>query len=363
MPPMQNRTDLPVLLVHDLDRTCSEPDAREAERLLGELLSALGEVGHAATPLPVCDAAWSRQLAHFDPTDCIVLNWCDGIPGVAYSDVQVARELSAAGFTYTGSHYPVLAMSWNKPYVKRLLERWAVPTPPWRVYDRPETGDWGSFPAIVKPSHEHASLGLTPDAVVLTPEALSKRVAFVLDTFRQPALVEDFVDGREFHVSVWGDHTLQVLPPAEMDFCAFSDVHDRLCSFDAKFTPGSRPYEQIGLLLPAPLADAELDALQAVTLAAYQALGCRDYARLDIRLRDGTFHVLDVNPNCDISPNVSMALAAAVEGYSYGAMLSRIVNLAAMRHPVFRQHEYSVPPDHHSALRSWQGGQGCPGWF
>jgi len=150
--------------------------------------------------------------------------------------------------------------------------------------------------------------------------------------------VEDFLDGREFHVSVWGNHTLQVLPPAEMDFRAFSDVHDRLCTFDAKFTPGSRPYEQIGLLLPAPLTETELAELQSIALAAYQALGCRDYGRLDIRLRDGVFYVLDINPNCDISPNVSMALAAALEGYSYGAMLSRIVNLAAMRHPVFRQH-------------------------
>jgi D-alanine-D-alanine ligase len=123
-----------------------------------------------------------------------------------------------------------------------------------------------------------------------------------------------------------------------MDFRAFPDVHDRLCTYDSKFTPGSRPYEQIGLLLPAPLQEAELAALQTVALAAYQALGCRDYGRLDIRLRGGVFYVLDINPNCDISPDASMALAAAVRGYSYGAMLSRIVNLAARRHPVFRQH-------------------------
>lgn len=338
MRPMHNRTDLPVLLVHDLDRTYSESDAQEAECLLGQLVSALGDLGHAVTSLPVCDSSWIDQLARFDPRHCIVLNWCDGVPGVAYSDVHIARELRAAGFTYTGSESSVLTRSWDKPYVKRLLERWSLPTPPWRLYNRPETGDWDCFPAIVKPSHEHASLGLTPDAVVLTPETLRERVAYVLDTFHQPALVEDFVDGREFHVSVWGNHNLQVLPPAEMDFHAFPDVHDRMCTFDAKFTPGSRPYEQIGLLLPAPLQDAELANLQAVALAAHQALGCRDYGRLDIRLRDGVFYVLDINPNCDISLSVSMALAAALEGYSYGAMLSQIVNLAAMRHPVFRQH-------------------------
>lgn len=344
-----NRTDLPVLLVYDLDRAYSESDDQEADRLLGQLVSALGDVGHTVMSLPVCDSSWAEQLARFDSRDCVVLNWCDGVPHVAYSDAHIACELRAAGFTYTGSQYPVLKMSWDKPYVKRLLDCWGLPTPRWRLYDRPLADDWDCFPAIVKPSHEHSSMGLTPEAVVLTPEALRERVAYVLDTFHQPALVEDFVDGREFHVSVWGNHSLHALPPAEMDFRAFPDVHDRLCTFDAKFTPGSRPYEQIGLLLPAPLAEAELTALRSTALAAYQALGCRDYGRLDMRVRDGIFYVLDINPNCDISPDASMALAAAVEGYSYGAMLSWIVNLAARRHPVFRQHWYSVP----RSLRDW----------
>lgn len=338
MPPTDTRTDLPVLLLYDLDRSYSEADAREAERLLHQLVSALGEVGHALMLLPVCDPAWAEQLVSFDPRRCIVLNWCDGVPGIAYSDAHVARELRAAGFTYTGSQYPVLTMSWDKPYIKRLLERWGLATPRWRIYDRPLTDDWDCFPAIVKPSHEHSSVGLTSDAVVLTAEALRERVAYVLDTFHQAALVEDFVDGREFHVSVWGNHTLQVLPVAEMDFHAFDDVRDRLCTFDAKFTPGSRWYEEIDLLLPAPLDEAQRLELEIVSVASYQALGCRDYGRIDMRLRDGVFYVLDINPNCDISSDASMALAAAEDGYSYGAMLSRIVNLAGMRHPVFRQH-------------------------
>jgi D-alanine-D-alanine ligase len=359
MPLINARTDLPVLLVYDLDRTYGESDAQEAASLLGQLTGALARVGHTVTSLPVCSPDWTNDLANLDSRDWVVLNWCDGVPGVAYSDAHVARELGKAGFTYTGSHYPVLNRSWDKPYVKRLLESCGLPTPRWRLYDRPSTDGWDCFPAIVKPSHEHSSLGVTPGAVVLTPETLCERVAYVVDTFHQPALVEDFVDGREFHVSVWGNHTLQVLPPAEMDFGAFGDIRDRLCTFDAKFTPGSRPYEEIGLLLPAPLSQAEQAALEWVALASYQALGCRDYGRLDIRLRDGVFYVLDINPNCDISPDASMALAAAVDGYSYGAMLSQIVNLAATRHPVFRQHRYSVPRFRYCAPRSRRGWRDC----
>jgi D-alanine-D-alanine ligase len=160
----------------------------------------------------------------------------------------------------------------------------------------------------------------------------------VLDVFQQPALVEDFIDGREFHVTVWGNGEVEVLPPAEMDFSAFGDVHDRLCTFDSKFCPGSLHYERIQLRLPAPLSEDERRRLERVARAAYRTLGCRDYGRLDIRLRDGIFYVLDVNPNPDISAETSTVYAAAEAGYSYGAMASYLINLAAMRHPVFGRH-------------------------
>ena len=109
------------------------------------------------------------------------------------------------------------------------------------------------FPAIVKPMNEHCSMGITQDSVVINQAELTKRISFVLDQYSQPALVEDFIDGREFHVSIWGNETLTVLPVAEMDFSFFGDAKDRLCNFDAKFIPGSEHYEKIETLLPAPL--------------------------------------------------------------------------------------------------------------
>ena len=128
---------------------------------------------------------------------------------------------------------------------------------------------------------------------------------------------------------------IQMLPPAEMDFAAFSDVRDRLCTFASKFDPQSRHYQNIHLRLPAVLTPAEYARLEKTAIAAYRALDCRDYARLDIRLRDGIFYVLDINPNADLSSDSSTACAAEVAGYSFGAMGSHLVNLAALRHPVF----------------------------
>ncbi len=89
--------------------------------------------------------------------------------------------------------------------------------------------------------------------------------------------------------------------------------------------------------MPAELDPSARSALEQIVLATYRATGCRDYGRIDVRLRDGIFYVLDVNPNPDINAQTSLTYAAAEEGYSYGEMGSRIVNLAAARHPAFRE--------------------------
>jgi D-alanine-D-alanine ligase len=185
------------------------------------------------------------------------------------------------------------------------------------------------------PRHEHCSIGITPEAVVLDLHALRGRISFVTETYQQPALVEEFIDGREFRVTLWGNEDVEMLPPVEMEFSAFSDVRERLCSWDAKFTPGSRHYTEIRTVAPAPLTAEELSLLEKVSLAAYRAMGIRDYARFDFRLRDGVFYLLDPNPNPDISSDASLALMAELAGHSYGQMGSRLIHLAAKRHPVF----------------------------
>ena len=159
--------------------------------------------------------------------------------------------------------------------------------------------------------------------MVLSHDKMAPRIAYVINEFQQPAIVEDFIDGREFHVSLWGNKTVEMLPPAEMDFSAFIDVQDRLCTFDAKYRPDSQAYEKICVRVPASLSETEYKELEQVAQRAYRVIGCRDYARFDIRMRDGVFYILDVNPNPDISSDTSMAFAAelavnAVQGVDFG---------------------------------------------
>jgi D-alanine-D-alanine ligase len=296
------------------------------------------EQGHSVTLVPIATADLVGQLAPFHPDDHIIFNWCECLPGVSHSEAHVAEMLESLDFVFTGADSGALALSQDKQRVKALLTAHSIPTPPWVVYEHPGAKEWGIFPAIVKPAREHCSVGITSEAVVMSHDELRDRVRHVLETYRQPVLVEDFIDGREFRVAFWGDSRPQALPIVEMAFSAFPDVRDRLCTYDSKFDPASLPYNRIETLLPAPLHEEEYRLLCETAEAAYSVTRCRDYGRIDLRLRDGVFYVLDVNPNPDLSADASMAYAAQYGGFSYGMLGSGLAALAARRHPLLKEH-------------------------
>jgi len=325
---------IPVVLLYNVNPEWTQDEKDEVIRLSTQLGDALISIGHPTFPVPIADSDIARYLHPFDPDKYIIFNWCEGLPGIENSESMVIKKLETLGYTFTGADSETLSLAYDKYRVKVILDKAGIPTPAWRICDSADIKDWKIFPAIVKPQNEHCSAGITPESVVMNQTDLKNRISFILDTYSQPALVEDFIDGREFHVSVWGNDKLTILPVAEMDFSDFGNMKDRLCTYDAKFIPGSRHYEKIETLLPAPLTNDQKKDLEHVCGNAYRAIGCRDYARMDIRLRDNVFYVLDVNPNADISSDASMACAAEADGISYAQMGSLIVRMAAQRHPV-----------------------------
>jgi D-alanine-D-alanine ligase len=331
--------DLPVTLLYNQDHDWLPSDIQEVETLAHTLAKALSKEGHPIEALCLENEKLEELLVDYEPDRQIVFNWCEEIPGIPHSSDMVARILETLGFTFTGADSRALGFSQDKPAVKLRLSREHIPTPAWQIYWREERIDWNGFPAIVKPAYEHCSFGITHEAVVHNDRELSKQIVHIIDKFHQPVLVEDFVDGREFHVSVVGNGKLQVLPIAEMDFSAIREDRCRLCTYDSKFSPASSDYQMIQLKLPANLSAGARSRLEKTAIAAYRAVGCRDYARLDIRERDDEFYVLDVNPNADISPDTSVALSAELAGYTHGQFGSLLINLAAHRHPVFGHKE------------------------
>jgi len=334
MMPAKRLTDLAVLLLHNVDSSWELSEIAAVNEAVSAMTCALMQAGHPVVEVPVTHSDLVEILKPFSPESCIVFNWCEDLPGIPRSDVKVTEILEALKFAYTGASPQILSLSWDKAAVKTLMNAKSIPLPRWRLFSAPEPDGWNCFPAIVKPAYEHCSYGISADAVVMNTEDLMKRIAFVRDTFKQPAIVEDFIDGREFHVTLWGNSDVEMLPPAEMDFAAFNNLRDRLCTFDSKFKPGSLHYEKIDMRIPAKLTVKEYRRLKQTALSAYQVTGCRDYARIDLRLREGIFYVLDVNPNADLSPETSMIFAAETVGLTYGAVGSRLINLAAWRHPV-----------------------------
>jgi D-alanine-D-alanine ligase len=325
-----------VLLLFNLDPSWSIREQIEVFNVTSQLGEAISDAGYKITLVPVTNNNLESVLSDFDPRQYIVFNWCESLPGVYHSEWMVAQYLEKHNFTFTGASSSTIALAQDKCRVKKLLDSSGILTPRWQVYyDGDSSVEWKRFPAIVKPSREHCSEGIDRNAVVSGPAELKNRIRYIIEKFEQPALVEDFIDGRELHVTLWDDGDLKVLPPAEMEFSLFDDEHDRLCTYEAKFEPKSKQYQNINTVLPAPLEEYELCVMEQICKAAYMATGCRDYARIDMRIKNGLMYILDVNPNCDISPDTSTISAVEYAGYTLGEFGGQIVRLAEQRHPVF----------------------------
>jgi D-alanine-D-alanine ligase len=326
---------LPVLLLYNINLDWPPEDIEASNSSAKSFCGELQDEGHPVTVACLENDDLTGLLRQYTPNDYVVFNWCEEIPGIPHSYDLIAQTLEELGFTFTGADSKALSFSQDKRLVKLRLEACNISTPRWKIYSYPSSDGWEYFPAIVKPALEHCSYGVTRESVVWSEAELAARIRYVYEIFNQPALVEEFIDGREFHVTVIGNGKLDVFPIAEMDFSVFEDARDRLCTYESKFDPQSRPYNLIKLQLPAALTEAGRKDLTAIALDGYRAVDCRDYARLDIRLRDGVFYILDINPNADISVDTSLAMAAEQAGLSHGKLGSLLVHLASQRHPVF----------------------------
>lgn len=324
-----------VLILYDLDPAWEKSEITDTRNSARVLCQSLIDEGIEAFLEELTDPDLEGLLGRYSPADTIIFNLCETLPGRPGNERQVLDIIEKGGFTYTGNAPDVIHLSYDKQKVKEIMASLGIRVPYGAVLTAEEALHWNLFPAIVKPSREHCSLTITERSVVFDTTSLKEQILLVNNDLNQPALVEDFIDGREFHVSVWNNDSPEILPPVEMDFSAFSEARERLCTYDSKFTPGSLHYEKIKTRIPAPLDERLLKRLEKKVLAAWRGFGCLDYARFDFRLRDDKFYLLDINPNNDISFDTSFALAAEMTSYSYGQMAKRIVMMAAERHSVF----------------------------
>jgi D-alanine-D-alanine ligase len=265
----------------------------------------------------------------------LVFNLCESMAGESANEPTFVGLLDLFDIPYTGADLLALASCLHKRRTKEILIARGIPTPPHRFLsdlerlDDPELDEL-DYPWFVKLAHEDASAGITEANLVATPAALRKRAREMITEFRQAVLAERYVEGREINVTLIGNAPrIRMLPLHEIDFAAMPAERPRIVSYAAKWDEHHVDYAGTK---PVPLrgASPELIAeIERVARASWDALGLRDYGRIDLRLdAAGTPWVIDVNPNPDISPDAGVARAAKLDGMSYPDLIAHIAVVA-----------------------------------
>ena len=266
-------------------------------------------------------------------------------PDVIFNFVEIYKErprlemnivglYELLGIPYTGAPALTLANCQNKFLTKKLLNYHGIKTSKFQLFKElpADIKVQVKFPVIVKPAFEDASVGIENESIVDNIDALRKRIEYVFKYFVQPALVEEFIEGREFNVSVMGDLKPKVLPISEIDFSRMPDNLHNIVSYQAKWDPQHESYHKTIPICPAKIPMRLEKKLKETALAAFKIMGPRDYSRVDMRVTsDEEVYVLEVNPNPDLTEGAGFMRSAYAAKMSYGMALKKIVMLAYER--------------------------------
>lgn len=301
---------------------------------IGAVEEAVRSLGHECFVLGIQDEihAVIHWLKEIRPE--VVFNLCESVYGNSCWEMNIPALLDLFRIPYTGSPPLTLGLCQDKGKVKDILSSHGVPTPRYHIVDDGgESLNVDRFPSIVKPVHEDGSLGISTKSVVHDAEALNRQVRYIAEKYRQPALVEAYVDGREFNVALLETNgRVHALPISEIDYSEFPEGIPRVCGYEAKWVTESVEYQKSKPVCPAPLDPALKERIERMAVRVFTLFGCRDYARVDLRLdAEENIYIIDVNPNPDISPEAGMTRAIKAEGMTYREFIGGLLERALQR--------------------------------
>ena len=352
---MKARTRPRIVVIYNRDFEGAESDpenkAREdVKEIADHIVRILSANGYEASGLGVTSDVTGAlgELRALKPA--AVFNLCESIQGDNRFESLLPLLLELEGIPYTGSEPFALSLALRKEKVKEILGARGVPVPQGSLVSA--ESDLPSlalrFPVIIKPAREDASVGITRASVVTDRAALDAGVLHILDQYRQPALVEEYIEGREIYVSLLGrvDGELQVFPFFEIDFSAMPADRPKIVSFEGKWVEDSVEYKGTRPVRCEGLSSDLRDKVAQTALDAFRSIGLRDYGRMDIRLSaDGTPYVIDVNPNCDLSDLAGgFSRAAKAGGLSYKDVILRLMSLSLSRRAEGTPIPFAEPP-------------------
>lgn len=283
----------------------------------------------------------------------LIFNLCESLDGDPTQEMNVASLFELLKIPYTGSRALTLGLALNKWRVKEILNYYDIPTAPHFVCKNPNQININGysklkdkFPLIVKPSREDASIGIENKSVVFNEKELKLQIEHILDEYKQPALVEQFIDGREINVSVVGnvindENDLTVFPISEIDFSDLPSDYQKIVSYNSKWMYKTVEFAGTKAVCPAKNISEDLEKIIKETAKkVYRIIGASDYARVDFRVKDNIPYVLEMNPNPDISSDVDedtgFTRSGKAYGWSYEELIQNIINFASDRWGIVR---------------------------
>lgn len=264
----------------------------------------------------------------------IIFNLCEHLDGDYRKECKVAKYLEKNKIPFTGNPSYALKIAQDKRKSKVLLKEANLPVPEYFVckeeqksFDIPFP-----FPAIVKPLYQDGSLGINEKSVVYDMRQLKRQVGFIFENFKEPAIVERFINGREFNVSVIGRKKRIALPVSEIDYSQMPLSIPKILTYNAKWIKSDISYHLTIPVCPAKIRKKMEIKLKSLALKAGKVLGCRDYYRVDFRTDEkGNIYIIEVNPNPDISPDAGLARALKAGGIGYDDFILRLVKWAEQK--------------------------------
>ena len=359
------KTSLRVGLTYNIKRIDPNRDDAEAEfdspKTIAAITAAIESYGHSVVPF---EATSDLPRALADASPDIVFNIAEGMRGRG-REAQVPALCELLGIPYSGSDPTTLSICLDKGLTKQILRSAGIDTAEWQVMTTGrEKLKTLRYPVIVKPNAEGTSKGIT-SASVVTDEAAARAAARALvDRYGQPALIEEYITGREFTVGLLGERRPKVMPPMEVVFVN-PPVHP-VYGFEEKQSDTPR----VRFECPAQVTPAELKRIEKTVRDTFTALDCRDVARIDLRMApDGKVYVIEINPLPGLTPEFSdLCMIARVSGMDYRTLIGEILSGCLKRYREMRSAagapaastspapQLSQPPPHNDAPVAAKGG-------
>ncbi|MDD5724011.1 MAG: hypothetical protein PHY29_09805 [Syntrophales bacterium] len=323
-------------LVHNVPQSGSYAFSESSADVMTQVASieeTLRSLGYVSRRIP-----FSRDIDAFlatfreDPIN-MVFNLCETVDEDPLFSGHAAAVLELLNVPFTGSPSSAITWTMDKAMTKRILKACGIRTPKYLIYEGSPHFNAGylTFPVIVKPRFEDASIGIDQESVFESEVALKEALGSFHERFG-PLLVEEYIDGREFNVSLFGYPTANVMPVAEIDFSAFPGEVHHIVGYRAKWDASSPEYHNAVRRFPEDLPPPLQGSLEKIARECFHLFMLRDYTRVDIRTdRRNRPYVLEINANPCISPDAGFVASLAHAGINYTEMVRNFVEFTSLR--------------------------------